>query len=73
MVLFGCYIELYRSMLQGEKFSYESAKPSTHSMLAFMLLTGATYVVGLCKLSRSLARLIVLFVWTMACCGLADM
>lgn len=73
VVLFGCYIELYRSMLLGEKVSYETAKTSTHGMLASMLLTGATYVAAfVCRTELSLYRslalscLSVLCVWTMA-------
>lgn len=40
VVLFGSYIELYRSMLLGEKVSYEKAKTSTHAMLFSMCAAG---------------------------------
>lgn len=40
VVLFGSYIELYRSMLLGETVSYEKAKTSTHAMLFSMVAAG---------------------------------
>lgn len=40
VVLFGSYIELYRSMLLREKVSYETARTSTHGMLVSMLAAG---------------------------------
>lgn len=40
VVLFGSYIEIYRSMLLGEKVSYEKAKTSTHAMLFSMCAAG---------------------------------
>lgn len=44
VVLLGAYIEVYRSMICGERVSYETARSSTHAMLAFMLLSGAWWV-----------------------------
>lgn len=40
VVFFGSYIELYRSMLLREKVSYETARTSTHAMLASMVASG---------------------------------
>jgi hypothetical protein len=39
-VLFGCYIEVYRNLILGEKVSYETAKSATHGMLFSMVLAG---------------------------------
>ncbi|TYZ62850.1 hypothetical protein PybrP1_003579 [[Pythium] brassicae (nom. inval.)] len=47
VVLFGSYIELYRSMLLREKVSYETARTSTHGMLASMVAAGVCFSVGL--------------------------
>jgi hypothetical protein len=38
--LFGCYIELYRGVVRGERVHYESAKTATHGMLVSMLASG---------------------------------
>jgi hypothetical protein len=40
VVLFGCYIEVYRNLILGEKVSYETAKSATHGMLFSMVLAG---------------------------------
>ena len=43
VVFIGCYIELYRSLLLGERVSYATAKTSTHAMLCAMVATGVWY------------------------------
>lgn len=40
VVLVGSYVEVYRSMICGERVSYATARTSTHCMLAFMALSG---------------------------------
>ncbi|OWZ00479.1 putative membrane protein [Phytophthora megakarya] len=45
--LFGCYIEVYRSMILGEQVHYESAKTATHGMLVSMLASGFCLAVGM--------------------------
>jgi hypothetical protein len=40
VVLVGAYVEVYRSMICGERVSYATARTSTHCMLAFMALSG---------------------------------
>lgn len=52
VVLFGCYIEIYRSMLLHEKVRYENAKSSTHGMLASIIATGVWYVRALGRRER---------------------
>lgn len=52
VVLFGCYIEIYRSMLLHEKVRYENAKSSTHGMLASIIATGVWYVRSLGRRER---------------------
>lgn len=60
VVLFGSYIELYRSMVLGEKVSYDTAKTSTHAMLFSMCAAALWYVLQ----QRSL-QLDGLSVWTL--------
>ncbi|RLN57547.1 hypothetical protein BBJ28_00001646 [Nothophytophthora sp. Chile5] len=40
LVLFGGYIEVYRSMVLGEQVSYATARTATHGMLVSMAASG---------------------------------
>ncbi|GAB9477359.1 hypothetical protein Gpo141_00014424 [Globisporangium polare] len=62
VVLFGSYIELYRSMVLGEKVSYEKAKTSTHAMLFSMCAAGLCFSIGLWPIWHWLT-LPYLFMW----------
>ncbi|KAF1325945.1 hypothetical protein FI667_g8822, partial [Globisporangium splendens] len=62
VVLFGSYIELYRSMILGEKVRYENAKTSTHAMLFSMCAAGVCFSIGLWPIWHWLT-LPYLFMW----------
>ncbi|EQC28727.1 hypothetical protein SDRG_13601 [Saprolegnia diclina VS20] len=47
VVLLGSYMEYYRSSYLGETLTYESAKTTTHGMLASMILAGVSFSFGL--------------------------
>ncbi|KAG7385019.1 hypothetical protein PHYPSEUDO_002031 [Phytophthora pseudosyringae] len=61
--VFGCYIEVYRSMILGERVHYESAKTATHAMLASMLASGFCLAVGMWPVWHWLT-LPYLFMWS---------
>ncbi|KAG6948045.1 hypothetical protein JG688_00015270 [Phytophthora aleatoria] len=61
--VFGCYIEVYRSMILGEHVHYESAKTATHGMLVSMLASGFCLAIGMWPVWHWLT-LPYLFMWS---------
>ncbi|CAH0479293.1 unnamed protein product [Peronospora belbahrii] len=60
---FGCYIEVYRSMVLGERVHYDNAKTATHGMLVSMLLSGFCMTIGMWPVWHWLT-LPYLFMWS---------
>ncbi|RLN59628.1 hypothetical protein BBJ29_002221 [Phytophthora kernoviae] len=61
--LFGCYVEVYRSMILGEQVSYTPAKTATHGMLVPMLTSGLCLAIGMWPAWQWLT-LPYLFMWS---------
>ncbi|RLN61702.1 hypothetical protein BBJ29_009927 [Phytophthora kernoviae] len=61
--LFGCYIEVYRSMILGEQVSYTTAKTATHGMLVSMMASGLFLAIGMWPVWQWLT-LPYLFMWS---------
>ncbi|KAI9919427.1 hypothetical protein PsorP6_017489 [Peronosclerospora sorghi] len=45
--VFGCYIEVYRRVILGERVHYEAVKTATHGMLLSMLASGVCFAIGM--------------------------
>ncbi|EEY69681.1 uncharacterized protein PITG_19299 [Phytophthora infestans T30-4] len=61
--VFGCYIEVYRSMILGERVHYETAKTATHGMLVSVLASGFFLAFGMWPVWHWLT-LPYLFMWS---------
>ncbi|CAI5742857.1 unnamed protein product [Peronospora destructor] len=61
--LFGCYIEVYRSLILGERVHYDNAKTATHGMLVSIMASGVCLAIGMWPVWHWLT-LPYLFMWS---------